>query len=78
MAIEIITRRVESEKKKIGADDYDIQISLNSDNRIVIRYIPRNPDRMEELIVLGTTETSELVKFIGKLDRLHERLDRYA
>ncbi|MDI3528729.1 MAG: hypothetical protein PWQ23_548 [Thermoanaerobacter sp.] len=72
MAIEIIKRRVESEKEKISNENSDIQ----SDGRLVIRYIPRNAHDSEKLIVFGALETYELIRFIAKLDRLHERLDR--
>lgn len=76
MATEIITRTINSTKEKIGYDNlYDIQISLNSDDRLVIRYIPRE-DAEEKLVVLGRLETTLIIRFIGKLDRLNDDLDK--
>lgn len=79
MAIEIIRRTVNSTKERVGHDSfYDIQVSLNSDGRLVIRYIPRQADVSEKLIVFGAFESSEIIRFIGKLDRLNQELDRIS
>lgn len=71
MSAEVIKRHegFKSEKETIG-ENSRVQISYNSDGRIVIRYIESSEE--DTLIVLDNRETNELMRFIQKLNEIHK------
>lgn len=72
MASEIIMRDFSKAQMKTQLEG-EIQISYNSDGRLVIRYVHTN--HKDELIVFDDEDTKEILAFIKKL---LDGLNRYV